>query len=201
MESSIIEIIGIIISFILGLISLTYAIKSYNMSKKANAISKEANEIASKSLKISQDNQNEQKENIEINSYDCLKILKQNPLIQYKGNPCWNDYLLIIPVEINNKSSKPVSIKRPFFFFGKNGEYLYISDDDFYYVEGYNQEIKFPYYMKERETKHVDIIIGISSSDRLNFYSNKGITLSFEGTNNNYKKYFSSTYVVDDNKD
>ena len=196
-----IEIIGISLSFILGLISLIFAIKSYNTSKKSNTISNEANDIALKSLKIAQDVQNEQKENIEISSYKNIEILKRNSNIQFVGNISWDDYLLIIPVEIKNKSSKPVSIKRPFFFWGNEGEYFYVSDDEFYNVEGYNQKIDFPYYMKEKETIHIDIIIGISSSDRLVFYSNKGITLSFEGTNNNYKKFFATTSVIDNNCD
>lgn len=201
MFNNIIEIIGISLSFVLGLISLIFAIKSYNMSKKANLISNEANDIALKSLKISQDNQNEQKENIIITAYKNLEILKTNPSIQYIGNHGWDDYLLIVPVEIKNKSSKPVSIKRPFFFWGNHGDYLYVGDDEFYYIEGYNQKVNFPYYMKEKETIHIDIIIGITSSDRLKFYSNNGITLTFEGTTNNYKKYFSATSVIDNNSD
>ena len=199
--TDIIEIIGICITLIIGACSIYIALKSNKISKEAISISKESNDIASKSLKISQDVQNEQKENVEISSYSNIEILKQSPLIQYKGNPCWDDYLLIIRVEIKNKSTRPVSVKRPFFCFGKDGEYMYVADDDFYYIEGYNQYLSFPCYLKEKETKHVDIIIGISSSDRLNFYANKGITLSFEGTNGNYKKYFSSTSVIDNSED
>ena len=55
--------------------------------------------------------------------------------------------------------------------------------------------------MKEKETIHIDIIIGITSADRLKFYSNNGVTLTFEGTTNNYKKYFSDTSVIDNNSD
>ena len=115
-----VEIIGIGLSFVLGVISLIFAIKSNNTAKKANLISNEANNIASKSLKISQEQQNEKKENIVISLYKNIEILKTNPSIKYIGNPSWDDYLLIIPIEIKNKSSKPVSIKRPFFLWGNN---------------------------------------------------------------------------------
>ena len=52
MDNNLIQIIGIAISFILGLVSLIYAIKSHSAAKKANMIANEANEIAAKSLKI-----------------------------------------------------------------------------------------------------------------------------------------------------
>ena len=196
--ADIIEIIGICVSLTLGIGSFIYSHKSNKIAKEANELSKQSNLISNKSLKISEDIKNDQSEHIRIKNYNNLEII-ENKNIKFIGNKCYDTYLLILPIEINNISSNPVSVKRPFFMEGRNGEYMYVGDDELYLIEGYKQEYNFPIYLKSKEVKNIDIIIGLSASDRMRFYAEKGITLSFEGTKNTYSQYFSSSNVIDIN--
>lgn len=191
-----IEIVGICVSIIVGVFSFIYSHKSNKIAKEANELSKQSNVISNKSLKISEEIKNDQNEHIIIKNYNNLQIM-ENKNIKFIGNKCYEDYLLLIPIEINNVSSNPVSVKRPYFLEGNNGEYIYVADEELYSLEGYKQDYHFPIYLSSKESKYIDIIIGLSSAERMKFYSEKGITLNFTCTKNTYKKYFNSNNVID----
>ena len=52
-------------------------------------------------------------------------------------------------------------------------------------------------YFNPKEIRNISIVLGFDDSDRQRFYSEKGLTLCFQGTKKDYKKYFKSSNVID----
>lgn len=199
----ILELVGIAVAIFFGIVSWVNSVKANKTAEEANKISKDANALSERSIKISERMEKETKENIKIKRNSNLMLLKNDEkFVRLKSGKSYCDFLCVIPLEITNLSSMPVTLKRPTFYWGKDGEYLYLSDDEFITLESYKDEEyqnvnPFPLYFKEKETKNIFVVIEFTNSDRLVFYSNKGITLNFEATQSNYSIYINEQNVID----
>lgn len=194
--TDIIELIGISITFVIGAISIFISLKSNKISKEAIKMSKEANDISASSLKLNEEIKKENDENVRIESSTNIEI-KYSGEVKFTDKICYDDLIIIIPVEIRNMSTNPVTLKRPTMCWGNDGEYNYLSEDDFYKVLDLNENDDFPMYMKPKEIRNINIVLGFDDSDRQKFYSEKGLTLCFQGTKRDYKKYFKSSNAID----
>ncbi len=193
--TDIIEIIGICITLILGIVSICISLKSNKISKDAISISKEANDISNSSLKLSKEIKKESDEFVHIHSSNIT--IKYSSDVEYLGKKCLDDLIVIIPVELRNMSTNPVALDRPSMFWGNDGEYNYLADEDFYHILNVNENDTFPIYLKPKEIRKIKIAIGFDDSDRQMFYSQRGLSFTFQGTKNQYKKYFKSSNVID----
>ena len=91
-NTDIIELIGIVITFILGIVSVAFSVLANNKSKEANKIAKEALEL-SKSI----DKKN--MENISFESINNPVIIKQSVNIEFKSEDDYDSsdfYLMVL---------------------------------------------------------------------------------------------------------
>lgn len=197
--SDIIEIIGISISFLLGSVSLILAIMSNINSKKSNNIAEQANRLSEEALNVSKNLEKEQNEFVSTTNNSNVRII-ENKDIEFIDKNSICDYLLVFPIELTNKSSLPVAVNRPSFYWGNNGDYYYVNEEDFFYPKNIPDIPRFPVYLKAKEIKDINVVLGISASDRMMYYSKNGMTLEFRGTKNTYKRYISASNVIDLNK-
>ena len=194
----IIVLIGIIISFVFGLISLI-------VSLKANSFSKNANKISEKSLKLSEECANMNKENISLSHIDNPIILCCDDCILFDNEDNYGgDYYLIVNVLINNKSLQPVTIKNYSCYLGTGKDNIYIPNIDYVHIKEYkvSKSIKvdstiFPIYLNGNESKKVSVAISIGKAEYSQYYGKNGIQLSFSTTQSVKSIYIKSDNTID----
>ncbi len=220
----IIEIIGIVVAIIFGAISWFYSQKSKKISEESieiarNAnklseesikISKDANKLSERSIKIAEETMNINKENIELYSSFNPIILsnnsEKNKIVFIKKD--YSDYILLLKIQITNRSIQPVTIKNFSCYLGKEGNsmYLYINKEDMIDIESYTTGVtpiklenvnKFPIYLQGNEMKEVTIAIGLDNSYCKQYYAKDGIQIEFKTTNASKKIWISSEHTIE----
>ena len=93
-------------------------------------MSKEANDISASGLKLNEEIKKENDENVCIVNSKSIKI-KYSSEEKFLDKICYDDLIIIVPVEIKNMSMNPVTLKRPTMCWGNDGEYNYLDDGDF----------------------------------------------------------------------
>ena len=205
----VIEFLGVVCAFIFGIVSWFYSKKANQLSEKslesakeANKIAedslkvaKEANELSERSLKISEQLESDNKESVVV-EVGYVRVVDNDDSKVVSSNILYGDYILIVPITITNKSAQPVTIKKFWTEWGKDGEYNYIDEDDLVCLERYDTEKfdnvnSFPLYLKAKESKKVNIVMTLcNQDDKLKFIS-KGMTFHLDATHGSYKFYVS----------
>lgn len=213
----IIELIGVGVAIIFGIISWYYSKETRKISKKANELSeesvkiaKDANKLSEKSLKIAEESMNINKENIELNCITNPILLNnksnKNNIMFVKKD--YSDFILLLKVQIANHSIQPTTVKQFSFFIGegKNSMYMYINREEMINIESYStgSEIikvkdvnKFPIYIQGNEVKEVTIAVGLDKSEYQQYYARYGVELQFETTSSQIKLYVPSDNTIE----
>ena len=221
--TDVIELIGIVVAIIFGASSWFYSQKSKRTSeesiqiaKNANKlseesikISKEANALSERSIKIAEETMSINKENIELySSYNPIILntnSEKNKIVFIKKD--YSDYILILKIQITNRSIQPVTIKNYSCYLGKEGNsmYLYFDKTDMMDIESYTTGVtstklenvnKFPVYLQANEMKEITIAVGLGNSEFQQYYARNGIQIDFETTNSSKEIWVSSENTI-----
>ncbi len=205
----VIELCGVGVALILGVISFFISKKSNRIAAEANELSKKSNELSKKSIDISEEIAGLNKENVKFSNITNILIIKNDKdgKIEFGKNKSYAEYIILFFIRITNLSLQPVTIEDFSLSLGKgkDSSYVYINKDDVPDIKSYETVYgtkvpknlnTFPLYLQGNKSEEITIMAELSNSDYHKFL-NKGAEITFDTTSSRKNLFMSSDNVIE----